>query len=143
MLRRVHPLAATLGLLTMLTFWTSTVAVELFATESDVIRLKRILPWGLLLLVPALAVTGATGWLLSRGATSRLITAKARRMPFIAANGLLVLTPCVLALDHLASNRNLGTSFVALQTLELVAGAANLTLMSLNARDGLQLRSGG
>ncbi|MEV5574324.1 hypothetical protein AB0L06_30180 [Spirillospora sp. NPDC052269] len=60
-------------------------------------------------------------------------------MPFIAANGLLILVPAALYLDRLASRGGFGTLFYAVQALELTAGAANLTLMSLNLRDGLRL----
>jgi hypothetical protein len=60
-------------------------------------------------------------------------------MPFIAGNGLLILIPAALFLDRLASRGEFGALFYAVQTLELIAGAVNLTLMSLNARDGLRL----
>lgn len=60
-------------------------------------------------------------------------------MPIIAANGLVVLIPAALYLATLASHHELGTVFYSVQAIELVAGAVNLTLMSLNIRDGLYL----
>lgn len=139
MLKRLHPVAATIGFLTILTFWISTVTVELFGSDSSVTTVKQAIPWGLLVLVPALAVTGATGFSMSRGSSEPRIVAKKRRMPFIVGNGLLVLIPCALYLDRLATRDEFGATFYAVQTLELLVGAVNLTLMSLNARDGLRL----
>lgn len=139
MLRRLHPIAGLIGFLTILTFWVSTVTVELFGSQSAVTTVKQAIPWGLLVLVPALAITGATGFSMSRGSSGPRILAKKRRMPLIAGNGLLILIPSVLYLDRLASRGDFGAAFYAVQTLELIAGAVNLTLMSLNARDGLRL----
>ncbi|WP_406239937.1 hypothetical protein [Nocardia sp. NBC_01009] len=53
-------------------------------------------------------------------------------MPFIAANGLLILIPSAISLDILASHENFGAAFYCVQTLELIAGAINIALMSLN-----------
>jgi hypothetical protein len=60
-------------------------------------------------------------------------------MPFIAANGLLVLVPCAIVLNRWAAAGSFDTAFYAVQAIELLAGALNLALMGLNARDGLRL----
>ena len=60
-------------------------------------------------------------------------------MPVIALNGLLVLVPCALYLDRLASAGRFDGLFYAVQAVELVAGSVNLSLMALNMRDGLRL----
>jgi len=60
-------------------------------------------------------------------------------MPFIAANGLLVLVPCAIFLNRLASAGTFDATFYFVQALELLAGATNLTLMGMNLRDGLRL----
>jgi hypothetical protein len=60
-------------------------------------------------------------------------------MPFIAGNGLLILIPAALYLDRLATRAEFGAVFYAVQILELIAGAVNLVLMTLNACDGLRL----
>ncbi|WP_420224402.1 hypothetical protein [Pigmentiphaga litoralis] len=61
-------------------------------------------------------------------------------MKLIAANGLLILLPSAFFLAARANSGQFGTDFYAVQTIELVAGAANIVLMSLNVRDGLRLR---
>jgi hypothetical protein len=60
-------------------------------------------------------------------------------MPFIAANGLLVLVPCAIVLNRWAAAGSFDTTFYVVQAIELIVGATNLTLMGLNARDGLRM----
>lgn len=139
MLRRLHPTAGIVGFITILTFWTSTVITELSGSRHAVIVVKQIIPWFLPVLIIALATTGASGFRMAAGADLPLIAAKRARMPFIAGNGILVLIPSAIVLDILASGGHFSLPFYLVQALELLAGATNLTLMSLNVRDGLRL----
>lgn len=136
---RVHAVAASLAFLTILTFWTSTITVELVGGPAEIAAVKRAILFGLAVLIPALAISGGTGMKLGGKAKGGLALAKKRRMPFIAANGILVLVPCVVVLDRLASAGDFGALFYGVQVVELVAGAVNLTLLGLNMRDGLTM----
>jgi hypothetical protein len=69
-----------------------------------------------------------------------VIDAKINRMPLIAGNGILILIPAALFLASKARAAEFDTSFYAVQTLELVAGAANIALLGLNMRDGLKMK---
>lgn len=60
-------------------------------------------------------------------------------MPFIGANGILVLIPCAVVLDRWASAGTFDTGFYVVQGVELLAGAINLILMGMNMRDGLRM----
>jgi CDGSH-type Zn-finger protein len=60
-------------------------------------------------------------------------------MPFIAANGLVILLPSAFYLASKAAAGEFDGWFYAAQGLELIAGAANLTMMGLNIRDGLTM----
>lgn len=82
---------------------------------------------------------GASGIFLSRSRRGRLVDNKNKRMPFIVANGLLVLVPCAISLDHWAATGGFDMTFYLVQTLELVAGATNLALMGMKVRDGLRM----
>jgi hypothetical protein len=140
MLKRIHPIAGIVAMLTILTFWISTATSELFLSIDSVVAVKRVIPWGLLVLVPALIVTGASGFRMAGAAVADpRLARKKRRMPFIAANGILILIPAALYLAALATRREFDGLFYAVQALELTAGAVNLVLMSLNVRDGLAL----
>lgn len=139
MLRRVHPIAGTIGFLTILTFWTSTIATELFGSVAMVVAVKQTIPWGFLILAPALAITGASGLRMAGASSDPRVQSKKFRMRFIAANGLLILMPAAFYLASLASRGEFGGLFYGVQAVEIVAGAVNLALMSLNIRDGLRL----
>ena len=68
-----------------------------------------------------------------------LVGTKLKRMPIIAANGLLVLIPSALFLAAKAGAGEFDTAFYAVQAIELIAGAVNLVLLSMNMRDGLKM----
>jgi hypothetical protein len=139
-LRKIHLVAGCVATLAIATFFLSTVLVELFGSHEAVATLKSliVLP-GLFILVPAIAATGGSGFHLSKSSQGRLVGVKKKRMPFIAAKGLVILIPCAIFLNHLAASGTFNTTFYMVQALELLAGATNLVLMGLNIRDGLKL----
>ena len=140
MLKIIHPVAGALTILTISTFWLSTVLSELFASEAVIVAVKTAIPWGFLLLVPALIATGGSGFALAKGRRGGVIGAKVKRMPVIAANGVLVLIPSALFLAYKATVNEFDAIFYAVQALELVAGATNIMLLGLNMRDGLKMK---
>jgi hypothetical protein len=142
MIRIIHPLAGAVALITITIFWWSTVLSELFGSEPTVIAVKTSIPWGFLVLIPALAAVGGSGFTLAKGRRSGLVAGKIKRMPFIAANGILVLIPAALILAQKAAHAEFDGFFYVVQGLELAAGAANITLLGLNMRDGMKMRRG-
>lgn len=140
MSRFVHRAAGVLAPLCLVTFFISTALVELAGSPAAVAQVKSLIVTpGLWIMVPAIAAAGGSGMFLARQRGGRIVDAKRRRMPFIAANGLLVLVPCALVLDRWAAAGRFDSAFLAVQALELAAGAVNLALMALNVRDGLRL----
>jgi len=77
---------------------------------------------------------------LAKGRRAGLIGAKIKRMPFIAGNGILILIPSALFLAIKAEATEFDGWFYAVQLLELIAGATNITLLGLNMRDGLRVK---
>ena len=140
MLKIIHPLAGALAITTIATFWLSTILSELFGTQATIIAVKSAIPWGFLLLIPAMAAAGGSGAVLARGRRGGVLGTKMKRMQIIAANGLLVLIPAALFLASKAKAVEFDAVFYAVQALELVAGATNITLLGLNMRDGLRMK---
>lgn len=140
MIKIVHPVAGMLAILTIATFWLSTALTELFASPAIVTSVKTAIPWGFLLLIPALAAAGGSGFALAKGRWAGPVGAKIKRMPLIAANGILVLIPSALFLASKAGAAEFDASFYAVQVIELAAGAVNITLLGLNMRDGLKMK---
>lgn len=136
---RIHAIAGVIGLLTIATFWSSTLLSELLGSHATIATVKNGVLWGMILLIPAMAIAGGSGMSLSQGRTDSGVLVKKKRMPFIAMNGLLVLVPSAFFLASKANAGAFDAAFYAVQGIELVAGAINLTLMGLNVRDGLRL----
>lgn len=139
MLKIVHPVAGMIAILTITTFWLSTAISELFLSEAAVVAVKTAIPWGFFILIPALAATGGSGFVWSKGQRQGLVGTKLKRMPFIAANGILILIPAALFLASKARAGEFDTTFYVVQALELIAGATNITLLGLEIRDGMKL----
>lgn len=140
MLKTLHPLAGAVALATVATFWLATFLVELLGSPAAVAAVKTAIPWGFVLLIPALAATGGTGFALAKGRRTGLIGAKRKRMPVIAANGVLVLVPAALFLAAKARAGEFDAGFYAVQAVELAAGALNIALLGLNMRDGMRMK---
>lgn len=138
--KAIHPIAGALALLTILVFWVSTVVSELFGPPSAIIAVKTAIPWGLIVLVPALMAAGGSGFALSKGNSEGFSGAKRKRMPIIAANGIFILIPSALFLAFKARAGELDAIFYGVQAVELIAGAVNIALLSLNMRDGLYMK---
>ncbi|MCP4183407.1 MAG: hypothetical protein GY761_08825 [Hyphomicrobiales bacterium] len=137
---KVHAIAGVIGFLSILSFWTSTLFSEIFGTPEMIAFVKNMILWGMFVLIPAMAIAGASGMSMGAKRTDApAAVAKKKRMPIIAANGLLILLPSAVFLESRAAAGIFDTWFYAIQVLELVAGAANLTMMGLNIRDGLKM----
>ena len=139
MLKTIHPIAGAIVFATIAAFWLSTLTAELFGSDAQIVAVKTAIPWGMLLLVPAMAAVGASGFKRANGRRGGALGAKARRMPIIAANGMLVLIPSALFLASNARAGDFDTAYYAVQAIELMAGAVNLALLGMSIRDGLRL----
>jgi hypothetical protein len=138
--KRAHLIAGILAPLCLVTFFLSTVLVELFGSHAAVAQLKALIVTpGLWIMIPAMAAAGGSGMFLGKARKGRLVEAKNQRMPFIAANGLLVLVPCAIVLNRWAAAGSFDASFYTVQAIELMAAAINFVLMGLNVRDGLRM----
>lgn len=140
MKRLIHRCAAITATLTIACFFLSSLTAELMGSPEQVAQVKHLIVFpGLFILIPAMALTGATGF--AMGHSGKRIDQKKKRMRIAGINGVLVLLPAALYLNHLASAGLFNQTFYLIQALELMAGAINLSLMAMNIRDGLRMSS--
>lgn len=139
MAKFIHPIAGTIALLMILSFWLATATSELFAGPEAVATVKSSVLWGFLILIPALMAVGGSGFQLGKHMRGPLIAAKKQRMPFIAANGLLILMPSAFYLSFKAQAGAFDTGFYVVQAVELCAGAVNIILLGMNMSNGIRL----
>jgi len=139
MKRNAHRIAGGLAFLLIAGFWTSTVISELSGSQESIATVKTAILWLMTVLIPSLMITGASGFSLADGRRSGLLDRKRRRMPIIAANGLIILLPSAFFLASRASAGVFDSWFYAVQALELIAGALNLALIGANIRAGMRM----
>ncbi len=102
MTKTIHPIAGGIALLMILTFWLSTTLSELFGGSALVTTVKTLIPWGFIILIPAMMTVGGSGFRLGEKMRGPLVAAKRKRMMFVAANGILILMPSALYLSFKA-----------------------------------------
>ena len=96
-----HAIFGSIALLCILGFWLSKLVSELFLSSRDaIVAVKGTILQAMWILIPTMAAAAGSGFSLSQGRSGRLIESKKKRMPFIAANGLLVLWMRGLFLRH-------------------------------------------
>ncbi|GAA3089683.1 hypothetical protein GCM10010520_40000 [Rhizobium viscosum] len=138
----IHASAGTVAMFLIAGFLTATMISELLLNEAAVLVVKKAILSGLCLLIPALAITGGSGFSLAGSRHSPAIERKRRRMKIIAANGLLILLPLAILLYLRAATGRFDGLFYAMQVLEVLAGFVQLSLLTLNFRDGRKLTRG-
>ena len=136
---KIHAAAGLVGFFTIAVFWSSTALSEAFGGAETIAMVKTMILFGMIILVPAMAIAGASGMALRKKRKDALSSSKKKRMPLIGANGLLILLPAAIYLQSKATAGAFDTGFYAVQMVEFVAGAANLAMMGLNIRDGLKM----
>ena len=134
-----HAIAGTVAMLIILSFWISTLVAELFLDSAAVATVKHTIVYALLILVPLMAATGGSGFSLAKTRTGKILEQKKRRMAIIGANGLLVMIPAAIFLNIQAASAEFSMVFYVVQVVELIVGAVQLALMSMNFRAGLRL----
>ncbi|EGU40307.1 hypothetical protein [Vibrio scophthalmi] len=138
----LHKTCAVLAFIMIASFFSSSLISELFADHATVASVKYYISWAVWGVLPLMAMTGITGSKMAPKVKSGVgpIGRKKKRMPIIAVNGLLILLPCAMYLNVLASQGLFDQHFYLIQGIELIAGSINLTLMALNIRDGLTIK---
>ena len=132
---KIHGFFGVVALLCVLSFWIGTVASEAFGNPADIALVKLSILKGMMVLVPAMMLAGASGFSMKwKGA---MVERKKQRMKIIAANGLLILLPSAFFLSNRAGQGNFDAWFYSVQIVELLAGATNISLLILNMKNGI------
>ena len=136
----IHPIAGTLAMLIIATFWTTTTISELFLSVSAIVAVKHYIAYyGIACLAVCMAMTGGTGNFLGKARKGRLITDKQKRMKIIALNGIFIMLPSAIFLNYKASSGQFDTIFYVVQVIELMVGIVQLTLLGKNFQAGLKM----
>jgi hypothetical protein len=135
----LHRLAGVAAFATIVFFMVRTALAEASGDLAEVAAAKATIVVLLPLLIVAAIAAGVTGRRLAAGRPAGHTAGKLLRMKLIGANGLLVLVPAALFLDHAAGLAEIDVGFAVVQAIEFIAGAANIVLFAMQTRDGLRL----
>ena len=136
---RIHAISGGLALTLITTSFLASVAVAVLHQPPAIMSVKRLIMYGVALLIPALALGVATGQALIGKRRGRLMQTKQRRGFASALTSLLILAPCAVTLYGLAARGQLHGLFYAVQGLEFAAEGLCIVLLSLKMRDGFRL----
>ncbi len=136
----IHGLAATMALALVASFWLATLISEVFLDAAAVLWVKQtIVHYGLALMVATMAVTAMSGLALTRQRAPTVASAKRKRMPWLAMNGLLCLLPAAIFLYFKAAAGEFDGWFIGVQILELGMGLGQMVLLGRNHIAGVRL----
>ncbi|MGR5149236.1 hypothetical protein ACQKP8_22175 [Photobacterium alginatilyticum] len=138
-LKKAHKYAAVCALLLIVTFFTSSVVVDLWGDLAMITRVKQAIWSCVLLLVIAMMTTGITAKKLYKAKPKGIFAKKELRMKVAAANGVIILLPAAYFLAVWSANGQFDQVFWTVQIIELIAGFINAVLIGLNIRDGIRL----
>lgn len=138
-LKNVHRIAGGVALLMIMTFFLSSVIADLFGSYETITLVKQaILQWVALLVLSMMAV-GISGKKLYPVTPKGIFAVKSTRMKIAAFNGVVILLPAAYFLAAWSAEGLFDTRYWSLQIIELIAGATNAAMISLNIRDGIRL----
>ncbi|AQS86390.1 hypothetical protein A0U92_09540 [Acetobacter aceti] len=118
---------------------TASIIAELYGNPQTMAVIRHAILWGLLVLIPCLALTGLSGYRATGTAPRGLALTKFKRMRVTGLNGICILVPCAFFLALRASELKFDRLFYEVQFIELLAGSINLALLGMNFRDGLRM----
>jgi hypothetical protein len=135
---KAHLLATSVAVLTISTFFTSSLMAEILGQELIVRTVKTGILYALPLLVAAMITLAVTGNKLAGSSRHPEVLRKQRRMKFIATNGMILVTLAVF-LYYQATYQAIDAFFLSAQLAELALGFINLLLIGSNIKAGLKL----
>jgi hypothetical protein len=140
MKKRAHKISSMFGFILILSFQISTVVSEALGDHDMIATVKRLILYGICVLIPVMLIAAISGRSLAGGAKHPLILKKMQRMKMIGFNAVMILIPSAVVLYLLSNAGYWGNWFVTVQVLEIISGITNVSLMGLNIRDGIKLR---
>lgn len=135
---RVHLIATIIATITIATFFTISLIAELRGDESFIKSVKAFILYTLPVMVIAMPALKITGDKLAGKSKNPIVLKKMNRMKFVIVNGIILVSLAGF-LYYRSHYQNIDGVFLTAQIAEFAFGLANLTLIILNARDGMQL----
>ena len=134
----LHVTATGVATLVIATFFISSLLAELSGDLNGIKLVKRCILYALPILILAMPTLAITGSKLAGNTSTKYVKRKKRRMKLVMLQGLLLIGLAVF-LYYQSHMKSINDTFLIAQSAELIFGLINLTLIGLNAKDGLAL----
>ncbi|PPK87682.1 hypothetical protein CLV84_0632 [Neolewinella xylanilytica] len=134
----VHLIATIVAALTIATFFSLSLFAELKGDDGIIRSVKAFILYAMPIMILAMPTLKITGDKLAGKSKSPLVLAKVKRMKLILVNGICLVSLAIF-LYYRSHYQSIDSVFLLAQIAEFIFGLANLTLIVLNARDGMQL----
>ncbi len=134
----LHVAATIVAMLTIITFFLSSLIAEIQGEEALIRMVKTGILYTLPLLLLAMPALAMTGNQLAGKSKHPKVRQKQARMKLIMVNGIVLISLAVYLYYH-ANYRSIDSTFLYCQIAEFCFGLCNLTLMGMNLKTGLQL----
>lgn len=118
-----------------------TLGVELTGDPARIAAVKRLVLYAIVLLAPVMIALERIGKRLAADATAPFVRRKRQRLLALKINGVCILIPSAIGLDHLSHAGRIDVLFYMVKSVLVLAASANLILLALNFRDGLRNRA--
>ena len=133
-----HRFAGIGAFLLIASFFFSTVYVEIYGDPEKILAVKRYIVRTILAVGLLMPIAAFSGIRLGGKSKHKVLRQKAKRMKWIAINGLLLIILAII-LYYRTQEGVFDTLFWSMQVAELVLGFSNLVLLGMMIRDGLIL----
>jgi hypothetical protein len=134
-LKRIHKISGMFALITILIFFISSSYAELTGNHQIIRTVKTAIVYGLIVLFIVMPTTVLTGRKLAMQVTSKVVGRKQKRMRFIVANAIILVT-LAFTLYSRAVNSKIDQTFCIIQIIEFAFGLINAALLILMVSDG-------
>lgn len=134
----IHIAATLIAILTMGSFFVSSLWAEMNGDETVIRKVKEVIVFSLPVLLVAMPTLGISGNKLAGKSQHPTIIAKQKRMKFVFVNGLALITSACF-LYYRSHYQTIDGIFLGAQLVEFGLGLTNLILIGLNIKSGLQL----
>ncbi len=134
----VHLIATFVATLTISLFFTTSLIAEIKGEETFIKSVKAFILYALPIMILAMPALKITGDKLAGKSKNPTVLAKAKRMKFVVINGVGLISLAVF-LYYRSHYQTIDNVFLIAQIVEFGLGITNLTLIILNAKNGMQL----
>lgn len=134
----VHITATIIATITISSFFSFSLIAELIGNALFIKQVKTGILYCLPILIIAMPMLALSGKKLARNSKNPIVADKMKRMKLIALNGVVLISLAIYLYYH-AIYKIVDRTFLYVQIVELLIGALNLGLISMNISSGLKL----